>query len=132
MGDILPNDSRGSGKMPGRVGEVHGAAKPMAQAVLAAKNFRHDLPQGGSEHYRVSVAAITGHHDVRIAPRGKGSDDAGLSAIAQMSMPPDYAGVFDESALDSLFEFADANHLGVHPLQFVAAGFRFSGGGFLC
>jgi hypothetical protein len=47
-------------------------------------------------------------------------------------MSTDYTGMFDEGALYGLFEFTDANHLCVHPLQLVAAGFRFLRGGFSC
>ena len=120
MRDSLADDPRRCWKMARRIGQVHGPAESFADAIFALVYLRHQSSRGRAQHKRITVAAVTRHHQVVFLPRREAAHDACLRAVRKMRVAANHARMLHESSLHAFLELADPAHLRVHPDQAIS------------
>src|SRR5208282_150464 len=117
MGNTLSDDGRCAGEVVFGIGKMHGAAKSLTQPVFPAIEFGHHFFRRRAEHDGLSMATIARHREVFGVTRGEHSYNRSFRAVGKMGVAAHGSGMFEESALDVLFEFANPCHLDVDPDQ---------------
>ena len=108
------------------VGEMHRPAETLADTIRATVDLGHQRLRIAAQDDRVAVTTISGQGRIAAAEVAERAHDRRLGAVGQVRVAADHAGVFGESALDALFESADAQHLGEDPDLPLGVGYLYA------